>query len=52
MYHGSKETHTSTIDDERMRMGDNLKAMGRMTHTGANDDVRKAGTRMGNIKDV
>lgn len=52
MFHGDTETKFSTIDDERIKMGSNLKAMGRMSHKGANDDVKKQGTRMGNIKDV
>lgn len=52
MYHGSKETGFSTIDDERKRMGGDLKAMGKMSHSGAVEDVRKKNTRMGNIKDV
>ena len=41
MYHGTMETSFSTIHDERMKLGTNLKAMGKMTHKAANDDVRK-----------
>ena len=52
MYHGSAVTSFSTIHDERIKMGSNLKAMGKMTHKGGVDDVRKQQTRMGNIKDV
>ena len=52
MYHGSAVTSFSTIHDERIKLGSNLKAMGKMTHKGSVDDVRKEKTRMGNIKDV
>ena len=52
MFHGTKETYTSTIDDERIKMGSNLKAMGRMSHSGATESTRKQETRMGNIKDL
>ena len=52
MFHGSSVTSFSTIHDERMKLGSNLKAMGKMTHKGGEEDVRKEKTRMGNIKDV
>ena len=52
MYHGSAVTGFSTIHDERIKLGSNLKAMGKMSHKGGVEDVRKQGTRMGNIKDV
>jgi hypothetical protein len=52
MFHGSKETSFSTIHDERMKLGSNLKAMGKMSHSSTTESTRKTETRMGNIKDV
>jgi hypothetical protein len=52
MFHGSGSVSYSSIHDERIKMGDNLKAMGKMTHRSSTESVRKVETRMGNIKDL
>jgi len=52
MNHGTKDLVDSNLNEEKKKMGENLKAMGKMSHSGPNYDVKKEKTKMGNSNNV
>jgi multidrug efflux pump subunit AcrB len=52
MFHGDGNVQHNTIQHERDKMGENLKAMGKMSHKGASDPVRKNDIKMSNDKNL
>ena len=52
MNKGTKVIKDSSLAEEKKKFGDNLKEMGKMSHKGANEDVRKEQTKMGNMNNV
>lgn len=52
MYQGSKKIENTNNDQNRKRMGDNLKEMGKMKHSEAFESVKKNQTKMGRIENI
>lgn len=49
---GTKEIKDSSLEEEKKKFGENLKEMGKMSHRGANESVRKEATKMGHNNNV
>lgn len=52
MNHGTKDLQHSNLDAERTKLGENLKEMGKMSHKGANQDVRKEKSKLGDMNSL